>query len=360
MADSIEDYVRETQKRVQAKTSKIRAPHVFDFNYVPNKPLMREELKPVVDGLLRYLSTGIPNHLLIVGSRGSGKTLSVRYLEELFRRKGLELVYVNCRLANSSYKILAHLLGIRARGYSFEELAVRFEDRYGPKTVVVLDEVDLITDRNMDILYFLSRSEAQYMTILLSNNPKWVTGLDQSVQSTLQSEPIYFRPYSAEELREILCDRAKTAVGGAPDEVLGEIAALTAKMTDSDVRVGINTLYYWAVEPETALRDNFYRAQREVVVDVVKSLHDKNLLILKAGAGKERRLKEVYDAYRILCRRYREEPFSYVHFCKSLPYLQSLGLVLLTFTKVPRTYAKAMQLTFPPEILDTFWRVRFG
>lgn len=362
MVESIEEYVKTKEKRLEAKSSKIRDPKIFDWNYVPPKPLMRDEVKTVIDALLRYRSTGIANHILIVGSRGSGKTLSVVFLKELLESRGLDLVYVNCRLHNTSYKILAHLLGVRARGLSFDELAARFTDKYGTGTVVILDEVDLISerDKNKDILYFLSRADPAYMTILLSNSPSWATTLDTSVQSTLQPEHVYFRPYTALELRKILSGRAAVALKTSASRVLNEIAAMTASLTDSDVRVAIKTLYYWALEPGVTLKENFERARRDVVVDVVKNLSDRNLLILRAATNKEIQVKQAYEAYRRLCTQYRQEPYSYVYFCTSLSYLQSLGLVMLMTTKLRRTYAKSMQLTFSAEILDTFWRLRFG
>lgn len=74
----IQDYVREKEKRFEKSANRLRDMRVFDFNYLPEQPLMRSELKPVIDALLRYEKTGIANHLLIVGSRGCGKTVSVR------------------------------------------------------------------------------------------------------------------------------------------------------------------------------------------------------------------------------------------------------------------------------------------
>lgn len=361
----IQEYLQEKEKRLEkgAGRSGLRDMRVFDFNYIPQRPLMREELKPVIDAILRYTKTGIANHLLIVGSRGCGKTLSILYLRQIFEGKGTQTLYANCRTHNTSYKIIAHLLGVQARGVSFDELAARFVDRFPDKTIVFLDEVDLLSeknDRKKEILYFLSRAQPNYMTVLLSNSPKWANTLDESIQSTLQPELIYFRPYTALELGQILRHRAEAGVRGAPKRVLKEIGALTAKYTNSDVRVAIKTLYYWAVEPETRLDDNFQRARRDVVVEVVRNLNDKNLLILKAAAGADRTVKDVYGLYRRLCTRHKEEPFSYVYFYSSLSYLQSLGLILLVSTKVRRTYTKVMQLTFAPEILDALWRLRFA
>ena len=358
----INEYLRHKTQRLEKSFGRVRDPRVFDFNFIPDQlPIMRDELRPVIDALIRYHMTGIPNHTLIVGSRGSGKTLSLRYLEGLFRERGLTMLYVNCRVHNSGYKILAHLLGARARGVSFSELAERFTDKFPSKTVVILDEADLLSDKhNNDILYFLSRSPANYMAVLLSNNPKWSTSLDESIQSTLQPEILFFRSYSATELAEILRQRARSGLKSIEEDVIGEIAARTAKYTNSDVRVALKTLYYSAVEPGSLLDGNFERARKDIVIEVVRNLSDKSLLILKAGGPSEKPVKEVYESYRRLCGQHKELPFSYVHFYSNLAYLQSLGLILLVNTKVHRTYTKLMQLTFPAEMLDTVWRYRFG
>lgn len=359
--EDIEHYLAEKEKRFEGKTKLFRDLRVFDFNFIPARPLMRDELKAVIDGLLRYEKTGIANHLILIGSRGSGKTLSVRYLQRLFRDRGLTMLYGNCRVTNSSYRLLADFLRVRARGVSFSELAQQFCDAYPEKTVVVLDEVDLLSDkdRHKDILYFLSRAENNYMTILLSNSPKWSTSIDLATQSSLQAELIYFRPYTAGELSRILEERARAGLHNAPDAVLAKIAAMTAKYTNSDVRVAIKTLYYWALDPHIVLDENFQKARKDVVAEVVRNLNDKNLMILKAAVGEERTAKQVYGDYRRLCRQFNEEPFSYVYFYSTLAYLQSLGLIVLVSTKVRRTYTKLIQITFPPELLDMIWKVRF-
>jgi len=358
----IQDYLLEKEKRVERSTQRFRDLRVFDFNYIPERPLMRDEMKPIIDALVRYDKTRIANHLLIIGSRGCGKTLSVRYLEHLFRSRGLTVLYCNCRTHNTSYKMLASLLEVRARSVSFDELAKRFKDRWPDKTVIILDEVDLISDKdkNKDILYFLSRSEGNYMTILLSNSPKWVNVLDESIQSTLQPQQIHFRSYNASELGQILQDRARSGIVRVPAKVIREIAALTAKYTNSEVRVAIKTLYYWATKPGVSLEENFQKARRDIVVDVINNLNDRNLLILRAATlARDRPVKEVYETYRRLSLEHKEEPFSYVYYYSSLSYLQSLGLILLISTKVGRTYTNVIQLTFSSEVLDAVWRWRF-
>ncbi|MCA9418542.1 MAG: DUF815 domain-containing protein, partial [Candidatus Omnitrophica bacterium] len=81
----ITDYLRDKEKRLEKGSRFIRDFRVFDFNYLPEKPLMRQEVRPVADALLRYMKTGVPNHVLIIGSRGAGKTVLVKSLTHHLR-----------------------------------------------------------------------------------------------------------------------------------------------------------------------------------------------------------------------------------------------------------------------------------
>jgi len=357
----IGQYLSDKQHQLEKSRQRIKDFHVFDFNYIPEKPLMRKEVKPVIDAILRYSQTGIANNVLILGSRGSGKSVIARYLMKLLSNQ-LNFVYSNCRQHNTSFKILAHLLGVVPRGVGLHELWERFTDTHLQKTVFILDEVDLLSekDKHKDILYLLSRSTNNYMAVLLSNNPKFTNGLDESIMSTLQPEMIHFSSYNAIDIEQILTDRAKTGLAVMPKTIISEIAALTAKNTNSDVRVALKTLYLWAMEPDTALNEHFEKARKDIIFDVVKDLNDKNLLILKAAQSQmSGYVKEIYQVYKKISAQFNEEAFSYMHFYSNLSYLQSLGLILLISTKVDRTYTNRIHLTFDPGILDTVWKIRF-
>jgi len=350
----ITDYLAHQAQSLDHASQRIKDFRVFDFNYIPDEPLMREEAKPIVDACLRYLKTGIANHLFVFGSRGSGKTLMVKYIGRLLaQRHGAQVLYVNCRQHNTSFKILAHLLGVRPRGCSLDELWHRFCDVHQPPAIVVLDEVDLLSDkdRHKDILYLLSRSERGFMAVLLSNHPKFLGILDESIRSTLQPEPIHFRNYDASQIDCILHERAAAGLARRLlkermlDEVIPLIAAMATRSTNADVRVAIKTLYYAALDPDSDVRSLFERARRDLGADLLSDLNTPSLLILAAAAQTpDSMVKAVYERYRHLSRDEHEEPFSYVHFYSNLSYLQSLGLILLLSTKVGRTYANRIQL----------------
>jgi len=168
-------YLRMQREHLDQQTRQVRDFSVFDFGYIPDQPLMRPEAKQLIQAMLRFELSGIPNHHAVIGSRGSGKTLTLKHLRRVVEAETkLEVAYANCRQHNTSFKILAHLLNVAARGASLVELYDRFCCQYPGKTVVVLDEVDLMSpkDRRREILYLLSRSENPYMFIMLSNNPR--------------------------------------------------------------------------------------------------------------------------------------------------------------------------------------------
>lgn len=360
----VQGYLRQRKEELKKEANIVRNFSVFDFNYIPAQPVMREETKVLIDAVLRYDHTGIPTNLAIFGSRGSGKTLMVRYLaKELGAETTLRVLYANVRHHNTSFKVLAHLLKAEARGASLDELFERFRERHPSKTVIVLDEVDLMSpkDRQMEILYRLSRCRNNYMVILLSNSPRLIQAIDPSARSTLQPEVVHFRNYDAEQIFQILAARARQGLKHFEEENLRQIAALTTRNTNSDVRVAIKGLFYVATDPRLSVEQAFQRAGKDVVVDVIHDLNDKSLLILEsARRTRSGFVKEIYECYARLSRAHGEVPFSYMHFYNNLSYLQSCGLILLVSTKVARTYTNRIRLLFDPAIEAETYRQRLG
>jgi Cdc6-like AAA superfamily ATPase len=360
----IESYLAKRIQTLKTRSSVVLDFRVFDFSYVPQKLLMRGEAEPIIDALVSYARTGIPQNLVVLGSRGCGKTLLMRYLQPVLKEKvGLEILYANCRNDNTSFKLLAGFVGASRRGNSLQELYQRFEARFTGRTVVVLDEVDLISkkDPNKDILYFLSRSHRTYMVICLSNNPRLLGDLDSSVRSSLQAEVLYLKNYDATQIAKILALRAQAGLREWKESQLNKIAALTAQRTNSDVRVAIKTLFYAVTGEGSDIVENFDRAQRDIYFDLISDLTDRNLLILRAAQlCPEKFVKKVFKRYEELSRNHGEASFSYVYFLNNLAYMQSLGLIMLLQTKVNRSYTSTVSLLFSDQVLDNIFRMRFG
>jgi len=361
--DEIETYIQKSREEAERLNSGVKDFAVFDLNHIPEKPLIREEVKKIVDVFVRYHQTGIPRHLLIAGARGSGKTLTLKYLARTFSGKlGLPFHAANCRVHNTSFKALAHMLKVRPRGYSYSELCTRFEEQIPEKAVIVLDEVDLLSEKDFrkDILYFLSRSVRRYNVVLLSNNPKFLNSLDESTRSSLQPDLLVFRNYSAIEIHEILKERARAGLHSCDDSLLAEIAALTAKNTNSDIRVAIKTLLYVVTHEARNVAECFERARQDIVSDMLQNLNDKALLILRAIVEESSGfVKQVYSHYCTLSRQVGEEPYSYFYFYGNLSFLQSIGLIMLVSAKVDRTYTNRVQPLISKDQIAEVVRGRF-
>jgi Cdc6-like AAA superfamily ATPase len=356
-------YIKQQREWMSIRHQWVKDPVVFTFHYEPDEPVMRQECKQLLDVMLKFDLTGIPDHQAVIGSRGSGKTLMVKYLQRVVtQNSGLEVVYANCRHDNTSFKILASLLGVSATGLGLTELYQRFLDRYRKRTVVILDEIDLMSpkDKNREILYFLSRSAQPYLVIMLSNSPHVLNTLDPATRSSLQPQALHFKNYDAEQLQEILRDRAHRGLTHWDEGVLAQIAGLTTKFTNSDARVAIKTLNYIVSDPQQRVARCFDRAREDVVIDIVNDLSDSTLMILWAVATSPSDLaKEVYRRYGQFSHDQGFKPFSYVYFYSNLSYMQSLGLVGLMATKVDRTYTNRVMLTCEQSVVDYATKLRF-
>lgn len=358
------DYLKEKQGQVEKEMKNIRNFRVFDLNYIPDAPINRPEMDKIATAVLKYEKSHIPTHIFGFGSRGCGKTVTMRYLQRLFDESGMNvrLLFVNVREHNTSFKMFAHLLGVTPRGVSLSELFSRFKSQYSSPTVLILDEIDFISDKdkNKEILYLLSRCAENYMLILLANNPKFVSEIDTRTRSSLNPNPLHFKNYDAIQMLRILSQRAKEGLKSHSPALMKEISALAVKHTNSDVRIALKTVFYMATEKGNDLQECFSNAQRDLAADLICDLNYNNLLVLKAASRTESGLvKEIYETYSRICAMKSERPFSYAYFYNNLSYLQSLGLILLSSTKIGRAYTNRISLLFHPILLQSVYETKF-
>ena len=80
--------------------------------------------------------------------------------------------------------------------------------------IIILDEIDKLIKKGDDVLYNLSRintdlRKAKVSMIGVSNDLKFTEFLDPRVKSSLGEEELIFPPYDAEQISDILKQRAK-------------------------------------------------------------------------------------------------------------------------------------------------------
>jgi cell division control protein 6 len=190
--------------------------------------------------------------------------------------------------------------------------------------IVVLDEIDaLVKGRQGDsLLYELTRinenlGQSWIGIVGVSNDLHFKEFLDPRVLSSLSEEEVVFRPYLANELYDILLDRAKLAFA---NDVLSEsslrLCAGLAAGEHGDARRALDLL---RVAGELAERegsrkveeDHVRRAQHKIehdrVAEVLKSLpvHSKIVLVCSYLASNQTPdgvvTGDIYEVYRELC-----------------------------------------------------------
>jgi cell division control protein 6 len=209
-------------------------------------------LKPVASGKK-------PLNAVVLGSSGTGKTVSVKFvlsqLEEFSGRA--KTLYINCfgfNTRNSVLSLIANFLGaaIPRRGLSSDEIYSRTIDylkKCGFVPIIVLDEADqlILRQEGSKLLYDLLRTAElegiRFGIILISNNFLLTSRLDPRIKSSLSEQLIIFEKYSPMQLKDILGERAALAFceGSLGKDVINVAAARSAKL-GGDARIGIESL----------------------------------------------------------------------------------------------------------------------
>lgn len=261
-------------------------------DYQPEKLVGRdEELERYKTALQPVINGEQPNNIFIYGKTGVGKTAGTQFLldhliEDATQYDDIELTVkmMNCDGLSSSYQIATRLVNmfradsnqISTTGYPratvydmlWDEL-----DACGGTVLIVLDEVDHIEDDS--ILYQLPRaransnlSEAKIGIIGISNDFSFRDNLSPKVKSSLCEEELQFPAYDAQELIEILSQRADVAFhDGVMGEGVIELCAAYGAKDAGDARQSLDLLMKTgdiARDQETdTITDDLVREARE-------------------------------------------------------------------------------------------------
>ncbi len=151
-------------------------------------------------------------------------------------------IYINCWQKNTTHKIVLEFC--EAIGYKFtqnrrtDELFDTVKAALNKKAcVLVLDEVDKLEEQ--DFLYDFMESIYRKSIFAITNFKEWISGLDDRIKSRLMPITVEFLPYSLEETKGILSQRANSAF--YPSVLEDAAFALIADKANKiqDVRAGI-------------------------------------------------------------------------------------------------------------------------
>ncbi len=207
-------------------------------SFIPENVVHREgQIKEIARLLSPALYNKGINNIFVIGPTGVGKTLIIRWI--LHDRFAKNSAYVNCWNCKSEHKIMEEILlqlGVMAHGKeSTADLLTRLK-MLKKKIIVCLDEADQI--KEPEILYTLTRNDIGL--ILISNRSFIGFDMDYRIRSSILLNEIEFRPYSREELFDILKERTDYALrpGSVGDDLLRHISV----MANGDARVSLLAL----------------------------------------------------------------------------------------------------------------------
>lgn len=338
-------------------------------NFRPNQlPHRNEEIDTISYNLWEALKGHIPSNMTLYGVTGAGKTAVTAYVCHHLKAKGesmgsqVESIMVNCRQIDTQYRVLSHIGNSLLESYEQDEIPftgwptdrvfnelIRRMDQRGGVFVIVLDEIDhLVRKVGDDLLYNLtslnsSLKKARACVIGISNDLKFTDFLDPRVRSRLGQLDVLFKPYDAEQLQDILRQRA---LQGLNEGVIGpgviELCAALAAQEHGDARCALDLLRISAEkaekEGENSVNQNHVRvAQSQIEADqmtpVISSLPSQQKLVLAAVLLNEQnglrnvQTGQVYDIYRQACKHIRQNPLTQRRISGLISNLDMLGLV---------------------------------
>lgn len=316
--------------------------------YIPEKLIGRNNEVENIRNSLIYIDQS-PVHISIGGKPGTGKTVVVRVvckklIEEMTESNpGLKarFIEVNCmkKTEYSTVQEIARQLNTDGKWGSMGkipwnyDIAMRYIIEEMDKldaAILFLDEIDRMKDiqRNQGIIYDFVRMRSTGKTgcnisiIMATNKLLFYDTLDDRIASSLHSSKFIFDPYNADQIHQILEDRANIAMneGTLDSGVIPYISAISAR-EHGDARLALGLLLasvrYAQGSGDSMVTEGHVRiAKKRLEYNMVKNairtlplqqkiaLYAISLLTKKktGNGGKEKPTTgEIYEQYQYLC-----------------------------------------------------------
>ncbi|MFP9061714.1 Cdc6/Cdc18 family protein [Natrialbaceae archaeon A-chndr2] len=237
------------------KNSVLRSEAVLSPSYIPEKPVGRKsEIQFIADTLRPLTHRQQPEHLIVHGPSGTGKTTCVRYvLNHLEKETSTKAVSINCWRYNTRASLLTTLLvrlgyPIPRKGRPIDNLLSKVREYLDKHhgIAVVLDEFDQLKAKT-EVFYdlHLASTEAKHSVgiVMVSNQDPSRIQFGPRSRSRLTYRQLEFKPYTTSQLAKLLNNRVEHAFtpGSVSNEIIQAVADRVAEKT-GDCRNGLEIL----------------------------------------------------------------------------------------------------------------------
>lgn len=194
-------------------------------------------------------------NVFFYGRPGIGKTLAVKHVLNAIDDPTDDQygdvsdmvypIYINCWNKNTTFKIVEEICD--QVGYKFTQNK-KTEDLYKvvaniinrKSAVFCFDEIDKVQD--FDFLYSLLEQIFKKCIILITNHKEFILNIEDRVKSRLSPDILEFKPYNAEETKDILAQRKDLAFQPNvwEDDAFARVAEKSAEA--EDIRAGLHLM----------------------------------------------------------------------------------------------------------------------
>ena len=304
----------------------------LDHRFLPeNLPHRNEQIMQIAKYWSEALNNVTPSDVTLYGKTGTGKTAAAKFAKEQLNEAAkdknvfVRVEYIRCTDYTTEYQVIAQLcqqLGrnVPHRGWTKGEIVNTFRDifrqtSFGKKLIliVILDEIDILLEKDGGgILYTLTRTD-NVSILSISNYVDFKKFIKPRVMSSLRDKEIVFPPYGADQLADILSERAELAFdeGVLEDDVIPLCSAMAAK-EEGDARYALDLLRTAgeiAVDEDSDIvRGEYVRQAKDViehnkVTDIIRTLPSQQQRVLEAililtQQNEEITSGKLYDTYK--------------------------------------------------------------